>query len=85
MTQDFSTYAMSTPGEYTITLGNLIDMGYDTDEKLHLSADYYPIYDENHRRKLNEKIVASGDRTGNRSTVHLLSGHDHGRDHALFQ
>lgn len=57
MTQDLSAYAMATPGEYTETLGNLIAFGYDTDAKLHLSADYYPIYDENHRAELNEKIV----------------------------
>lgn len=57
MTQDFSAYAMATPGEYTETLGNLIAFGYDTDDKLHLSADYYPIYDEDHRAELNEKIV----------------------------
>lgn len=57
MTQDFSAYAMATPGEYTETLGNLIALGYDTDAKLHLSADYYPIYDENHRAELNEKII----------------------------
>ena len=57
MTQDFSAYAMATPGEYTETLGNLIAFGYDTDAKLHLSADYYPIYDENHRTELNAKIV----------------------------
>lgn len=57
MTQDFSAYAMETPGEYTETLGNLINMGYDTDTKLHLSADYYPIYNESHRAELNEKII----------------------------
>lgn len=57
MAQDFSDYAMTTPGEYTETLGNLINMGYDTDAKLHLSADYYPIYDESHRAELNEKII----------------------------
>lgn len=57
MTQDFTAYAMETPGEYTETLGNLIALGYDTDDKLHLSADYYPIYDENHRTDLNEKII----------------------------
>lgn len=57
MTQDFMNYAMETPGEYTETLGNLIDMGYDTDDKLHLSEDYYPIYKEEHRAELNEKIV----------------------------
>ena len=57
MTQDFTAYAMETPGEYTETLGNLIALGYDTDDKLHLSADYYPIYDENHRAELNGKIV----------------------------
>ena len=57
MMQDFTAYAMETPGEYTETLGNLIALGYDTDDKLHLSADYYPIYDENHRAELNEKII----------------------------
>ena len=57
MTQDFTAYAMETPGEYTETLGNLIALGYDTDDKLHLSVDYYPIYDESHRIELNEKIV----------------------------
>lgn len=57
MTQDFTAYAMETPGEYTETLGNLIALGYDTDDKLHLSVDYYPIYDENHRAELNEKII----------------------------
>ena len=48
---------METPGEYTETLGNLIALGYDTDDKLHLSVDYYPIYDEKHRAELNEKII----------------------------
>ena len=57
MTQDLSAYAMATPGEYTETLGNLIAFGYDTDDRLHLSADYYPIHDERHRAELNEKIV----------------------------
>ena len=57
MTQDFTAYAMETPGEYTETLGNLIALGYDTDDKLHLSVDYYPIYDEKHRAELNEKII----------------------------
>ena len=55
--QNFTAYAMETPGEYTETLGNLIALGYDTDDKLHLSVDYYPIYDENHRAELNEKII----------------------------
>ena len=57
MVQSFSAYVMETPGEYTETLGNLISFGYDTDDKLHLSADYYPIYNESHRAELNEKIV----------------------------
>lgn len=57
MAQDFSAYANETPGEYTETLGNLIVLGYDTDASLHLSADYYPIYDESHRAELNEKII----------------------------
>lgn len=56
--QDLSKYAM--PGaksEYTVTLGELVALGYDTDDKLHLSAEYYPIFDETHRAELNEKIV----------------------------
>ena len=57
MTQSFSQYAMPLPAEYTMTLGSIIDNGYDTDEALHLSADYYPIYDESHRAELNNKIV----------------------------
>lgn len=58
MVQSFIKYAM--PGakaEYTMTLGELIALGYDTDDKLHLSADYYPIYDESHRAELNDKII----------------------------
>lgn len=59
MTQDLSAYAIKdSMADYTLTLGNLIDRGFDTDEKLHLSAQYYPIFDEAYRAKLNEKIVA---------------------------
>ena len=59
MTQDLSMYAIKdSMADYTLTLGNLIARGYDTDEKLHLSAAYYPIFDESYRAKLNEKIVA---------------------------
>ena len=59
MTQDLSMYAVKdSMADYTLTLGNLIDRGFNTDEKLHLSAQYYPIFDENYRTKLNEKIVA---------------------------
>ena len=59
MTQDLSMYAIKdSMADYTLTLGNLIGRGFDTDEKLHLSAQYYPIFDESHRAKLNEKIVA---------------------------
>ncbi|WAX06323.1 hypothetical protein QEJ63_gp13 [Bifidobacterium phage BD811P2] len=59
MTQDLSRYAIKdSMADYTLTLGNLIDMGFDTDEKLHLSAQYYPIFDESYRAKLNEKVVA---------------------------
>lgn len=56
---NFDKYAM--PGlkaEYTVCLGTLIAMGYNTSEKLHLDATWYPIYDESHRDELNEKIVA---------------------------
>lgn len=59
MAQDLSMYAIKDGmADYTLTLGNLIARGYDTDEKLHLSAQYYPIFDESYRAKLNEKIVA---------------------------
>lgn len=59
MVQDLSMYAIKdSMSDYTLTLGNLIDRGFDTDEKLHLSARYYPIFDESYRAKLNEKIVA---------------------------
>lgn len=59
MVQDLSMYAIKdSMADYTLTLGNLIDHGFNTDEKLHLSPQYYPIFDENHRAKLNEKIVA---------------------------
>ena len=58
MVQDFSQYALEDIGaDYTIELGTLIAMGYDTDEKLHLSPDYYPIFNEQHRAELNEKII----------------------------
>lgn len=59
MAQDLSMYAVKdSMADYTLTLGNLIDRGFDTDEKLHLSPQYYPIFDESYRAKLNEKIVA---------------------------
>ena len=59
MTQDLSMYAIKdSMADYTLTLGNLINRGFNTDEKLHLSSVYYPIFDENYRAKLNEKIVA---------------------------
>ena len=59
MTQDLSMYAVKdSMADYTLTLGNLIAGGFDTDEKLHLAAQYYPIFDEKYRAKLNEKIVA---------------------------
>lgn len=59
MVQDLSMYAIKdSMADYTLTLGNLIDHGFNTDEKLHLSSQYYPIFDESYRAKLNEKIVA---------------------------
>ena len=55
MVQDLSMFAIKdSMADYTLTLGNLIDRGFNTDEKLHLSAQYYPIFDENYRAKLNE-------------------------------
>lgn len=50
-------YAM--PGRksnFTITLGELIALGYDTAEKLGL--DDYPIFDETYRAYLNERIIS---------------------------
>lgn len=44
--------------DFTMTLGNVIAMGYDTDEKLHLDPSHYPIFDERHRAELNHKIAA---------------------------
>ena len=59
MAQDLSMYRVSDHmADYTLTLGNLIALGFDTDEKLHLDAASYPIWNEDYRRKLNEKIVA---------------------------
>lgn len=59
MTQDLSMYAVKdSMADYTLTLGNLIARGFDTDERLHLSARYYPIFDESYRADLNEKIIA---------------------------
>jgi len=56
---EFKKYAM--PGmkaDYTMTLGELIASGFDTEEKLHLSENYWPLYDESHRGELTDKIVA---------------------------
>lgn len=59
MVQDLSKYALKdNMADYTMTLGGAIASGYDTDEKLHLSADWYPIFDESYRARLNDKIVA---------------------------
>lgn len=56
--QDFSDLILQDMGaDYTIELGTLLGMGYETDEKLHLSAPYYPIFNEQHRPELNRKIV----------------------------
>lgn len=58
MVQDFGKYALKDmAADYTLTLGQLIADGYDTDEKLHLSAEWYPIFNEDYRAKLNDKIV----------------------------
>lgn len=56
MSQDLSKWAVTVPPDYTMTLGAVIAAGYDSDDKLHLSADWYPIYDESHRSELNDKI-----------------------------
>lgn len=54
---DYSDCKIQTYGsDYTIKLGGLIALGYDTDEKLGL--DKYPIFDEGYRSSLNHKIVA---------------------------
>lgn len=57
MTTDYSDCVIQAFGsDYTIKLGGLIALGYNTDEKLGL--DKYPIFDENYRSPLNHKIVA---------------------------
>ena len=58
MTTDFSDLAlMDTGADTTLELGSLIAMGYSTDDDLHLSAAYYPIYKEEHRDTLNRRIL----------------------------
>ena len=58
MTVDYSDLAlMDTGADYTMELGSLIAMGYTTDDDLHLSAAYYPIYKEEHRETLNRRIL----------------------------
>lgn len=57
MATDYSDCKIQPYGsDYTIKLGGLIALGYDTDEKLGL--DKYPIFDEDYRSPLNHKIVA---------------------------
>mgnify|MGYP001410707108 CR=1 FL=1 len=46
-----------THADFTTQLGHLIYLGYDSDEKLHLDATHYPIFDESYRSTLNKKIV----------------------------
>lgn len=59
MMTDYSDLGMPDRGaDYTLTLGNVIAMGYDTDERLHLDPAHYPIFDETHRSDLNHKIAA---------------------------
>ena len=56
---DYSDLAMPDhAADFTLTLGNVIALGYDTDEKLHLDPKHYPIFDEKHRPELNHKIAA---------------------------
>lgn len=57
MATDYSDCRIQDYGsDFTIKLGGLVSLGYDTDEKLGL--DKYPIFDENYRSPLNHKIVA---------------------------
>lgn len=56
-TDYFDLALMDTGADYTIQLGSLIAMGYRTDDDLHLSAAYYPIYREEHRDALNRRIL----------------------------
>lgn len=56
MANDYSMLASAFPiASFTMTLGEMIAQGYDTDKSLGL--DDYPIYDERHRDELNMKIV----------------------------
>lgn len=55
----YERYAFHGPkAAFTMTLGEIIAAGWDTDEKLHLDSSWYPLYDETHRAELNEKIIA---------------------------
>lgn len=55
---DYSDLALADTGaDVSIELGTLIALGYYTDDDLHLTADYYPIYDERHRDALNRRIL----------------------------
>ena len=55
----YERYAFHGPkAAFTMTLGEVIAAGWDTDEKLHLDKLWYPLYDETHRAELNEKIIA---------------------------
>lgn len=58
MSDDYiAKYAMpSRKSNFTMTLGEMIALGYDTAEKLGL--DDYPIFDESYRAYLNERIAA---------------------------
>lgn len=54
----FDEFAMpDMAADYTMTLGNMISLGYDTPEKLHLDSKHYDIFDEKYRDTLNYKIV----------------------------
>ena len=56
---DYSDLSMpGLTGDFTMTLGRMLSLGYDTDDRLHLDPVHYPIFDEGHRADLNHKIVA---------------------------
>lgn len=55
---EFQEFAMpGDKGDYTMTLGEIIALGHDNAEELHLDSAHYPIFDENYRAQLNRKIV----------------------------
>lgn len=58
MGEDLRMYGMKdSMGDYRLRLGNVMDGGFNRDEKLDLSWEYYGILEEKYGGKLKEKMV----------------------------